>query len=478
MSLPNTHFGAAELERRLHGCRHLFFLGVGGVSMYTLALLTLRDGIAVSGSDRTESERLAHLRAAGARIAVGHDAANLGDCDAVIYTVAIAPDNPEYREAVRRGLLLVSRADYLGYLMMRYSARIGISGMNGKSTTTALLAHILAASGDPTVMGGAESVEFGNTSCRIGTAREELVFEACEYRDSFLDFNPTLAVILNIGLDHVDYFHGIEQVRASFRAFAERALACGGRVLWNADDADTRLAMAGLSPENSVTFGLSEAADYRAVELTEQRGFWSFTLVCRGKALCRITLSQPGRFQVENALAAASAAHLCGRTAGEIANSVADFRGIRRRMEYRGRLNGAAVYDDYAHHPSAIEATLRGARRLGYRRVVCAYQPHTYSRTDGLFDGFVQALGLADHVCLAEIYAAREANESGISSADLARAIGVRAEFCGDVVALARRLPDVVGEGDLLLIMGAGDIEEVFACLGDRLETEETGETV
>lgn len=465
MALSNTHAGASAVEERITGCDRLFFIGIGGVSMYALALLSLEEGIAVSGSDRMESERLECLRCAGATVWIGHDAAHLHGCGAVVYTVAISPDNPEYLEAVRLGLPLISRADYLGYLMMRFRRRIGISGMNGKSTTTALLSHILLQSGDPTVMGGAESVEFGDTSCRLGRSREEFLFEACEYQDSFLDLNPTLAVILNVGLDHVDYFHSIEQVRTSFRAFAERAIAHGGRVLWNWDDEQIRLALRGLPQECSVTYGLSPEAEYRAVELEDHGGYRAFTLLHCGQALCRLTLSQPGEFQVYNALAAASAAVLCGRQPEEVATAVKGFRGIRRRMEYRGRLGGAAVFEDYAHHPSAIEATLRCARELGYHRVLCAYQPHTYSRTIGLFDDFSKALGIADRVYLAEIYAAREQNESGISSADLARAIGDRAVFCGSVADLAARLTNEVQEGDLLLIMGAGDIERAFDTL-------------
>lgn len=465
MALSNTHAGATAVERLITGCDRLFFIGIGGVSMYALALLSLEEGIAVIGSDRVESERLDRLRRAGATVWIGHDAAHLRGCGAVIYTVAISPENPEYREAVRLGLPLISRADYLGYLMMRFRCRIGVSGMNGKSTTTALLSHILLQSGDPTVMGGAESVEFGDTSCHLGRLREEFLFEACEYQDSFLDLTPTLAVILNVGMDHVDYFHSIEQVRASFRAFAERAIAHNGQVLWNWDDEQTRQAMQGLPQARSVTYGLAPEADLRAVELEDRNGYRSFTLLHRGCALCRLALSQPGEYQVYNTLAAAAAAVLCGRRPEEIATAVTSFRGIRRRMEYRGRLGGAAVFEDYAHHPSAIEATLRCARELGYRRVLCAYQPHTYSRTVGLFDDFSQALALADRVYLAEIYAAREQNESGISSADLARAIGERATFCGSVAQLAVHLVGEVQEGDLLLIMGAGDIERAFDTL-------------
>lgn len=464
MSLTNTHVGPAELGRLLRDCRHLFFIGIGGVSMTSLARITLADGIRVSGSDRVMSPRLAGLRDAGAEIFLGHDAAHLQGCDAAVYTVAVSADNPEYREALRMGIPLVSRADYLGYVMMRFRTRVGVSGMNGKSTTTALLAQILMEDGDPTVFGGADSVAFGDTSCRIGQKRDEFVFEACEYKDSFLDFHPTLALILNIGMDHVDYFHSMKQIRSSFRRYAGQVLP-EGRVLYNADDAQTVQAMEGFPREHAVTFGVSEPADFCARRIADRAGYRSFDFVYHGRTLCRITLSQPGEFQVYNALAAAAAAYLCGRDAAVIASGVSAFPGIRRRMEPRGMLNGAAVFDDYAHHPSAIEATLRGARELGYRRILCAYQPHTYSRTVGLFDAFAGAFDLADRVYFAEIYAARENNESGISSADLARAVGERAEFCGSVADLAKRLPEVAEPGDLLLIMGAGDIENVFELL-------------
>ncbi len=465
MPLENTHYGYKKIAELLRNAEKIFFIGIGGVSMYALALMTLSNGKHIAGSDRTESDRLDCLRNGGAEIFIGHDEKHLDGCNAVVYTVAVSQDNPEYQGAIRRNLPLISRADYLGYLMMQFGHRIGISGMNGKSTTTALLSHILLRNGDPTVMGGAESKEFGNTSCHIGKAKNEFVFEACEYRDSFLDFNPSLAVILNIGLDHVDYFHSIDQVRKSFRAFAERATQKGGKVLWCADDNDTKIAMSGIPSESSVTFGITENADFQARNITSKKGFRSFDFYYHGEKLCHIDLSQSGDFQVYNALASASSAYLCGRSPHDIASAIADFAGIHRRMEYRGRLGGAVVYDDYAHHPSAIEATLKNAKELGYRRILCAYQPHTFSRTAGLFDEFTHAFDFADKVYFAEIYPARETNIYGISSKNLADAIGEKSEFCGNVRDLANRLPQVVRDGDLLIVMGAGDIEDAFGML-------------
>lgn len=463
MSLPNTHWGAEAIAKMLADCRRVFFIGIGGVSMCSLAQITLSNGMEVGGSDRTDSERLDRLRSMGADIYIGHSAGHVKNADAVVYTVAIGRENPEYAAAELAGKPLISRADYLGYLMMRYSARIGIAGMNGKSTTTAMCAHLLMQEGDPTVFGGADAVELGGNSCRIGKAKDQFVFEACEYKDSFLDLNPTLAVILNIGMDHVDYFHSMEQIRTSFLNFARRT-GPNGTVLFNADDAESVRAMEELTAKK-LTFGVLEKADFQATDIRSEHGRRSFDFCFHGKKLCRVSLRQPGDYQVYNALAAASAATLCGISPETIADGIATFVGVKRRMEYRGRLNGAAVYDDYAHHPSAIEATLAGAREMGFERILCAYQPHTYSRTAGLFGEFSRAFDLADKVFFADIYAAREVNESGVSSAQLAEAVGERAICCGDLQTLSRTLQSEARPGDLLLIMGAGDIEDIFQIL-------------
>lgn len=463
MSLPNTHYGAEQIEKLLSGCRTLLFIGVGGVSMYSLAELALLDGYAVIGSDRCESPRLDRLRQKGASVHVGHDAAHAKSADAAIYTVAIDEENAEYIAMRAAGKPLISRADYLGYVMTRYRLRVGIAGMNGKSTTTAMCGHILRGAGDPTVFCGAEAKALDGAACLIGRAREQLVFEACEYKDSFLDFRPNIAVILNVGMDHVDYFHSMEQIRASFRAYAD-LVGKDGTVLVNADDADAMCAVQG-TVGRIVTFGLEENADFCAKELRCERGRWSFSLCFHGEILCDIQLMQPGKFQIYNALAAAAAAYLCGVSPRVIAERIATFVGVHRRMEFMGRLNGADVYDDYAHHPTAIEATLEGVEKMGYRRVLCAYQPHTYSRTAGLFDGFATAFSKADQVYFADIYAAREQNLSGVSSEQLAKAIGERAVYCGDLPTLAERLEADAREGDLVLIMGAGDIEQIFSML-------------
>ncbi|MBQ8416757.1 MAG: UDP-N-acetylmuramate--L-alanine ligase [Clostridia bacterium] len=465
MALENTHWGAERIGKALKGCKSIFFIGIGGISMSALALLTRGAGYIVGGSDHGENAQTVHLKQEGIPVFVGHDEANVSRYDAVVYTVAIASDNPEYLAAKRMGKPLFSRADYLGYLMMAYKNRIGIAGMHGKSTSTAMCAQILLDALDPTVLCGAELGVLQNSTCRIGKKREHFVFEACEYMDSFLDFNPTLAVILNIGLDHVDYFHDMEQIRDSFLCFARRA-GKNGTVLYNADDRESVEALAPYEGKH-VTFGVEKSADFTAREITHRDGSTEFDF-CKGeKILCRIRLLVFGMHNIYNALAAASAAFLCGVSPESIARSLEGFVGAKRRMERKGVLtSGAVVYDDYAHHPDEIRATLSGAREMGYTRVLCAYQPHTYSRTAGLLQEFSKAFHNADRVYMADIYAAREQNIYGVDSEMLAEKIGERAEYCGSFSAVAQAILRDAKAGDLVIVMGAGDIYKTFALLG------------
>jgi UDP-N-acetylmuramate--alanine ligase len=446
----------------------IYFLGIGGISMSSLAMLTARRGIRVGGYDRTRSEVTGRLEAAGI---VVHDDINPSHLDgfgAVVYTVAIAEDHPEYVEAQRRGLPLISRADYLGYLMMAYRHRIGIAGSHGKSTATCMCAQIfMSALADPTVMSGAPMRAMGG-AFRLG-GQESMIFEACEYKDSFLDFNPSVAVVLNCELDHVDYFKGMAQLRASFTAFAERA-GDKGCVIYNADDGETLLAMKEVSVRR-VTFGIQEAgADYHATNVTLLRGYASFDLWYGEHLMGRVSLRVPGEHNVYNALAAAAAAHECGIGAHDIVRGLEQFEGAMRRMEYKGKLNGAVVFDDYGHHPTEVRATLREAKLLGEGRLICAFQPHTYSRTATLFDDYISALGVADAVVVAPIYAAREVDDCGVSATKLAEAVNAAAgrelaRGCEDMALVADALCKLAAPGDTVIVMGAGNIDSVYVGL-------------
>ncbi len=464
MSVENTHYGAEAIAARLKNAKKLFFIGIGGISMSALARLSRNEGYAVGGSDRTRTALTDALLREGIEVCFGHDAAHIDGADAVIYTVAIGEDNPEYRAARERGIPTLSRADYLGYLMARFRTRIGVSGMHGKSTCTAMCAGIFLEAGDPTILCGADLPMLGDTPCRIGCGRDLILFEACEYMDSFLDFNPTLAVILNIGMDHVDYFHSMEQIRTSFLNFAKKT-GSDGTVLYNADDPESVQAME-LFSGRRITFSVLGEADFTARHVVREKGMTEFDFCRDGRCLCRIKLPTAGKHNLYNALAAAGAATLCGVTPDSVARGLAAFTGAHRRMEYKGTLpTGAVVYDDYGHHPDEIKATLAGAREMGYARVLCAYQPHTYSRTAGLFEEFSTAFGQADLVLLADVYAAREQNIYGVTSETLARRIGERATYCDSFAAVAETLTAVSRPGDLIIVMGAGDIFHVFDLL-------------
>ena len=463
MSVENTHLGAFGVAEALKNSKNIFFIGIGGISMSALARISLLRGYGVGGSDRSEGALIDSLLSMGIKVYRGHDASHLDGYDAVVYTVAISEENPEYLAAKERGLPLISRADYLNFLMTGYRVRIGVAGMHGKSTCTAMCSRVFLAAGDPTVLCGAPLPEAAHFPCRIGKGSDHFIFEACEYMDSFLDFSPTLAVILNIAMDHVDYFHSMEQIRASFLAYARRT-GTNGTVLYNADDPESVAALAEYEGRH-VTFGIEKKADFTARNILADRNGTSFDLYLKEAFLQRMVLRVHGRHMIYNALASAGAAILCGVDASNIAKGLADFVGAGRRMEYKGTLNGAHVYDDYGHHPDEILATLAGAKEMGYARILCAYQPHTYSRTAGLLEEFSTAFGDADRVYLADIYAARERNIFGVDSALLAERIGEKASYCGSFARVADAIKRDAREGDLVIVMGAGDIYKTFELL-------------
>ena len=463
MATPNTHYGAAAIAQMLDGAKHIHFIGVGGVMMSSLALITHRRGYTVSGTDRTRTSVTESLEASGIRVYYEHDAAAAQGADMVVYTVAISPENPEYAYAGVNGIPCVSRADYLGYIMMGYVHRVGIAGMHGKSTCTSMCAQIFVDAGaDPTVLSGATTACLGG-AYRIG-GKQNFIFEACEYMDSFLDFNPSIAVLLNVEMEHVDYFKSMEQIRTSFGKYADLTGESGFAVV-NCDDPEV-MASVGQYTGGVVTFGIeNEYATFRAVNLSYEGGYPAFDILLDGEMFSHVQLSVSGKHNVYNALAAAASAHLCGICAEEIASGLHAFGGAGRRMEYKGRLNGAPVFDDYGHHPTEVAATLQGMGQMGFERIFCVFQPHTYSRTAQLADAFVKAFAAADQVILVDIYAAREKDSRGISSAKLASRMGAHARYIPEFDKIAEVLQGEITERDAVVIMGAGDVYRLFAHL-------------
>jgi len=463
MALSNTHFGYENISRMFGDeKRKVFFSGVGGISMNSLAKVCHARGHVVTGYDRTPSDITRSLEELGINVYYESSGAIVEDCDVFVYTVAIPADDPAYVRAGEIGIPRISRADFLGYIMKGYESRIGISGMHGKSTTTAIVSSVYAAAGlDPTVFGGAVMKEAGSSNI-LGSERA-FIFEACEYMDSFLDFYPTSAVVLNIEMDHVDYFHSMDQIRDSFAAFLRKA----DRAIVNASDADVMEAVR-RSGTPAVTFGEEgSGADYTPANVTFDHGFASFDIMHEGKLLCRAKMGVPGHHMIADGLAAAAAAHTDGIDGDAIAAGLSSYRGIARRMELIGKTEkGADVFDDYAHHPTEITNTLEAARELGYGKTVCVFQPHTYSRTAELLDGFAEALGKSglDEIILAEIYAARELNTYGISSEKLAeavRAYGMNCRAINSFEGIAEYIREAIGEDDAVFIVGAGDVNKI-----------------
>ena len=487
MSTPNTHEGARRIAAYLKTCSDnrsaVFFIGVGGVMMSSLALLTHRAGHPTVGSDRARTDVTRKLEAEGVTVFYDHAAENIPEnCGLVVYTVAISPDNPEYVAARERGIPCVSRADYLGALMTDYVRRVGVAGMHGKSTCTSICAQILLdAAVDPTILSGATYAPMGG-AYRLGDSKEHFLFEACEYMDSFLDFNPTVAVLLGAELEHVDYFKSMEQIIASFARFAALTGPDGVTVV-NADDKNilesAHRALGRGETGRLVTFSAAgrESADLYARNVRAVGGFPCFELVAYGVSRGEVAMAVPGRFQIINALAAAAAMEACGIPWEAILSGLAHYIGAGRRMELRGEVNGAAVYDDYGHHPTEVKATLEGAKALcaarhGEGRLICVFQPHTYSRTASLYPLFLNAFDAADEVLLLDIYAAREQNEYGVSSRQLAEDVNKTAphkvRYCPTPEDAASAILSLAREGDCIVIMGAGDVIKVTERLFER----------
>ena len=442
---------------------HIHFIGIGGISMSGLAEILLEEGFTVSGSDTKESPLTKKLESEGARISYGQRAENItAGIDCVVYTAAINRSNPELIEAVARKIPMLTRAELLGQLMKNYDMPIAVSGTHGKTTTTSMISHILLEGDlDPTIsVGGILKAIGGNI--RVGNS-ETFITEACEYTNSFLHFFPKIAVILNIEEDHLDFFKDIEDIRHSFHQFAA-LLPSDGTLVINGDIQDYPEIYAGLDC-HVVTYGSSADFDYSAGNISyDESGNVSFDLIKYGEKADRIRLSVTGDHNVSNALASIAVGELLHIPAETIKKGLLAFTGTDRRFEYKGEFNGVTVVDDYAHHPTEIAATLKAARHYPHNNVWCVFQPHTYTRTKAFFHEFAEALSHTDHLVLADIYAARETDTLGISSADLAEEaakLGTDTHYFPSFEEIEEFLRANCRSGDLLITMGAGDVVKV-----------------
>ena len=448
-----------------HKPLHIHFIGIGGISMSGLAEILLGEDFVISGSDSKSSPLTQALEKKGATIYYGQRATNItDDVDVVVYTAAIHPDNPEFACAKEKGLPMLTRAELLGQIMRNYDTPVAISGTHGKTTTTSMVSHILLAGDcDPTIsVGGILPAIGGNI--RVGNS-ETFVTEACEYTNSFLSFFPKISIILNMDADHLDFFKDIDDIRHSFRRFAE-LLPADGTLIINADTPKYEDIIRDL-PCNVITYGLEHDADYQAADITyDKYGHASFSVL--RKKIGSYYLRVPGIHNVSNALAAIALGHLLGLSEEVIIKGLGSFTGTDRRFQYKGIVDGVTVIDDYAHHPTEIRATLSAAENYPHQRLVLVFQPHTYSRTKAFLDDFADVLSMADVVVLADIFAAREQNTYGVSSKDILsrlKAKGTEAYYFPSFEEIEKFLLKNCVNGDLLITMGAGNIVEIGEAL-------------
>ena len=419
--------------------------------MYSLARMVMKLGAIVSGSDREISQRTERLKSLGVEIFIGHSADNV-NCDLVVYSHAIDEGNPEIQRAIEKNIPRISRDRLLGALMFDYKRRIGVSGSHGKSTTTAILDQIFYyANLDPTTLSGAD-LPFGD-SMREG-GRELLIYEACEYRDSFLSFSPTISVGLNLEMDHPDYFASLEQIKTSF----EKALGRASEFAAICGDDQNLYEISKKLPCRRVTFGFDGRNDYRFFITDFGRVGFVFSLFKKDTYVADFRLNIPGSFNVLNAAAAITVALECGIDAETVKYAISDFSGIPRRLQQIGLFRGKPIYYDYAHHPSEIRQAINALRLLVDGRLAVVFKPHTYTRTKALWEDFCLSLSLADLTIITDIYAAREEPIEGVSGENLARAIGDSAVYCKDEY-VSLLLGKCSFDG--VVLMGAGDMEYI-----------------
>lgn len=442
-----------NLENILNSAKNIHFIGIGGSGMCPMAEILMDKGYDITGSDNYISDTLQRLIDKGMKVYTEHAAANVNKAELVVYSAAIKEDNVERAEAAKRRIPCIERSVMLGLLCEKYKNTVAVSGTHGKTTTTAMITQILTmAKKDPSaIIGGKLPAINGNS--RTGKS-DTIVCEACEYVDSFLKITPSIAVITNVEADHLDYFGNLENVINSFNKFAKKATEL---IVINGEDENSVLATKNVAAP-VVTFGESKDNTYYAENISEENvAFPRFDLMKSGEKLAAIKLSVPGKYNVYNALAAATVADCLGVAPEDIAKALGEFTGVHRRFEVLGQPDGITVADDFAHHPTEITSVLTAAKKMGFKRVIAVFQPHTYSRTAAFLDEFAKSLSIADITVLSEILAVREVNTYNIKSEDLA----VKLENCiclRTFEEITDCIEKIAKPGDLVLTMGGGNV--------------------
>ncbi len=435
-----------------HNVKRIHFVGIGGSGMCPLAEILYHEGYEITGSDTNESDTLERIRSYGIKVTMGHFAENVNGADLVVYTAAVKSDNPELISAKAQGIPTIERCIMLGAVCSKYKRSVAVSGTHGKTTTTSMLTQILTMCNlDPTAVIGGKLPFIGGNS-RVGKS-DIMTCEACEYVDTFLHIYPAVSIVLNIDADHLDYFKTLDGVKKSFTRFANQTAQT---VIVNGDDQNTTDAMKTVD-KPIITFGFDSKNDYYAVIVSENKVFDTFEVHHNGKTLMTVTLQVPGRHNVLNALAAATAALILGVEPSGIAAALEAFTGVHRRFEILGKFGGITVADDFAHHPTELEATLNSAMGMGFKQVWAVFQPHTYSRTAMLLNDFAKVLSIPSHAILSEILAVRETNTYNIYAKDLADKIDGCVWF-KTFEEITNYVTEKASDGDLIITIGGGNV--------------------
>lgn len=448
----------------LDNIKNVYFIGIGGSGMFPLAHILKEKGFNVSGADIYESDTLQKVRALGIKVYTDHKESNINGQDLIVFSAAIKETNPEIIAAKKIGIPIIERSVMLGLIFNRYKNSVGVSGTHGKTTTTSMITSVLIDAGKkPTGVIGATLKKIGGNSC-IGSS-DIIVAEACEYVDSFLQLNPAISVITNVDADHLDYFGSLENVIKSFRNYA---MQTSKLVIYNGDDTNATKAVANI-PAEVISFGLGKSNDYYAKNISfGKMQNAEFDIIHNGETVAHINLSVPGKHNICNALAAYIVCSHLGVSNEDFEKSITKFKGAHRRFEILLEKNGITVADDFAHHPTEIASTLEAASKMGFKRVVAVFQPHTFSRTAMFKEEFAKTLSIADEVIVSDILPVRETNIYGVKATDLtdkiknSHYIPTFEEICDFVIKNAQ-------SGDLILTLGGGNVYKCANMIADKL---------
>ncbi len=439
----------------------IHMIGIGGISMSGLAEILKNKGYTVQGSDANDSNIIKKLRENDIKVTIGHSEENIGNASAVIFTAAIKKDNPEYIAATKKNIPLIERSVLLGEITRLFPDTIAVAGTHGKTTTTSMISTaFIECEKDPTITVGGE-LPLIDGNYKIGQSNF-LITEACEYVESFLELSPKVSVVLNVEADHLDYYKDINHIKSSFQKFLDKLPSDGFAVL-NADDKNSYELFKNTKC-NVVSFGIKNMAKYSAQNIIFERDKTYYNLYIDNKFISEVVLTVPGMHNIYNSLACIAVCDIYKLDLSKVIESLKTFCGAKRRFEKKGLLNGAEIYDDYAHHPSEIKATLLAAKNRNMKKVWCVFQPHTYSRTKALLNDFANAFYNADKVIITDIYAAREKDTGEINSKDLVNEIqktSNNAIYIKDFSDIENYLKDNLQSGDILLTIGAGNVYKI-----------------